>query len=119
MRDPDRIIRLKTRKPDRAVPVHDLLADCRRNVPGAAHISTHGTGWHESDINRWITVSGVRNANSMRSDASTYYLIWRVLPLRVPWTAEWVENSVSCSQFEDSQENRRSRAARAPRDVRF
>jgi len=25
-----------------------------RHVPGSAEISANGTGWHESDISRWI-----------------------------------------------------------------
>ena len=38
---------------DRPVPVHHLPQDQGR-FPVQLKINTNGTGWHESDINRWI-----------------------------------------------------------------
>jgi len=37
---------------DRAVPVYRKIAE--GTFPAQLKISTNGTGWHESDINRWI-----------------------------------------------------------------
>jgi hypothetical protein len=39
--------------PDRAVPVHHRKI-AEGTFPAQLKISAHGTGWHESDINRWI-----------------------------------------------------------------
>lgn len=48
MREPDRIIRLKTVLA-RTGPIHHLTQDRGGTFPG-----TNGTGWRESEISRWI-----------------------------------------------------------------
>jgi prophage regulatory protein len=55
MREPDRIIRLKTvlaRTGLSRSTIYRKIAE--GSFPAKIKISTHGTGWHESDINRWI-----------------------------------------------------------------
>jgi prophage regulatory protein len=55
MREPDRIIRLKTvlaRTGLSRSTIYRKIAE--RTFPTQIKISTHGTGWRESDINRWI-----------------------------------------------------------------
>jgi prophage regulatory protein len=56
MREPDRIIRLKTvlsRTGLSRSTIYRTIAE--GSFPAQFKISTHGAGWHESDINRWIT----------------------------------------------------------------
>ena len=69
MREPDRIIRLKTvlaRTGLSRSTIYRKIAE--GTFPAQLKISTNGTGWHESDINRWIAdPAGVRNASLMRS----------------------------------------------------
>ena len=71
MREPDRIVRLKTvlaRTGLSRSTIYRKIAE--GSFPAQLKISTHGTGWHESDINRWIAdpVSWrARNASSMKS----------------------------------------------------
>ena len=50
MREPDRIIRLKTVLSRTGLSRSTIY----RTFPAQLKISTNGTGWHESDINRWI-----------------------------------------------------------------
>jgi prophage regulatory protein len=55
MREPDRIIRLKTvlsRTGLSRSTVYRKIAE--GTFPAQLKISANGTGWHESDINRWI-----------------------------------------------------------------
>jgi prophage regulatory protein len=55
MREPDRIIRLKTvlaRTGLSRSTIYRKIAE--GTFPAQLKISTNGTGWHESDINRWI-----------------------------------------------------------------
>ena len=55
MREPDRIIRLKTvlaRTGLSRSTIYRKIAE--GTFPTQIKISTHGTGWHESDVNRWI-----------------------------------------------------------------
>lgn len=55
MREPDRIIRLKTvlsRTGLSRSTIYRKIAE--GTFPSQLKISTHGTGWRESDINRWI-----------------------------------------------------------------
>jgi prophage regulatory protein len=55
MREPDRIIRLKTvlaRTGLSRSTIYRKIAE--GTFPAQLKISTHGTGWHESDLNRWI-----------------------------------------------------------------
>jgi prophage regulatory protein len=55
MREPDRIIRLKTvlsRTGLSRSTIYRKIAE--GTFPAQLTISTNGTGWHESDINRWI-----------------------------------------------------------------
>ena len=70
MREPDRIIRLRTvlsRTGLSRSTIYRKIAE--GTFPAQLKISTNGTGWHESDINRWIAdpVSWRPNASSMRS----------------------------------------------------
>ena len=71
MREPDRIIRLKTilaRTGLSRSTIYRKIAD--GTFPAQIKISVNGTGWHESDINRWIAdpVSWRPKASSMKSD---------------------------------------------------
>jgi len=55
MREPDRIIRLKTvlsRTGLSRSTIYRKIAE--GTFPAQLKISTNGTGWHESEINRWI-----------------------------------------------------------------
>ena len=55
MREPDRIIRLKTvlaRTGLSRSTIYRKIAE--GTFPAQLKVSTNGTGWHESDINRWI-----------------------------------------------------------------
>ncbi|GEO82978.1 helix-turn-helix transcriptional regulator [Pararhodospirillum oryzae] len=55
MREPDRIIRLKTvlsRTGLSRSTIYRKIAE--GSFPARLRISTNGTVWHESDINRWI-----------------------------------------------------------------
>ena len=56
MRETDRIIRLKTvlsRTGLSRSTIYRKIAE--GSFPAQFKISTHGAGWHESEINRWIT----------------------------------------------------------------
>ena len=55
MPEPDRIVRLKTvlaRTGLSRSTIYRKIAE--GTFPAQLQISTNGTGWHESDINRWI-----------------------------------------------------------------
>ena len=55
MREPDRIIRLKTvlaRTGLSRSTIYRKIAE--GTFPAQIKISVNGTGWHKSDINRWI-----------------------------------------------------------------
>ena len=55
MGEPDRIVRLKTvlaRTGLSRSTIYRKIAE--GTFPAQLKISTNGTGWHESDINRWI-----------------------------------------------------------------
>ena len=55
MREPDRIIRLKTvlsRTGLSRSTIYSKIAE--GTFTAQLKISTNGTGWHESDISRWI-----------------------------------------------------------------
>ena len=55
MREPDRIVRLKTvlaRTGLSRSTIYRKIAE--GTFPAQLKIRTHGAGWHESDINRWI-----------------------------------------------------------------
>lgn len=55
MREPDRIVRLKTvlsRTGLSRSTIYRKIAE--GTFPVQLKISTHGAGWRESDINRWI-----------------------------------------------------------------
>ena len=55
MREPERIIRLKTvlaRTGLSRSTIYRKIAE--GTFPAQLKISANGTGWHESDINRWI-----------------------------------------------------------------
>ncbi len=55
MREPDRIIRLKTvlaRTGLSRSTIYRKIAE--GTFPSQLKISTNGTGWHESEINHWI-----------------------------------------------------------------
>lgn len=55
MREPDRIIRLKTvlaRTGLSRSTIYRKIAE--GTFPAQIKISVHGSGWHESDINQWI-----------------------------------------------------------------
>ena len=59
MREPDRIIRSKTvliRTGLSRSTVYRKIAE--GTFPAQLKISTNGSGWHESDINRWIADPG-------------------------------------------------------------
>ena len=56
MREPDRIIRLKavlTRTGLSRSTIYRKIAE--GTFPQRIKISVNGTGWHESDISRWIS----------------------------------------------------------------
>ena len=55
MREPDRIIRLKTvlSRTGLSATIYRKIAE--GTFPARLKISTNGSGWHESDINRWIS----------------------------------------------------------------
>ena len=55
MREPDRIIRLKTvlaRTGLSRSTIYRKIAE--GTFPAQLKISTNGSGWHESDVSRWI-----------------------------------------------------------------
>ncbi|MFE3839621.1 helix-turn-helix transcriptional regulator [Pseudogemmobacter sonorensis] len=55
MRQPDRIIRMKTVQSriglSRSTSYHKIAEG---TFPAQLKISANGAGWHESDINRWV-----------------------------------------------------------------
>ena len=81
MREPDRIIRLRTvlsRTGLSRSTIYRKIAE--GTFPPQIKISVNGSGWHESDINRWLIPShGDRSASSMRFDKAG----GRVLPTTV------------------------------------
>jgi prophage regulatory protein len=55
MREPDRIIRLKTVLSRTGLSRSSIYRKIVEGTfPAQLKISTNGTGWHESDVNRWI-----------------------------------------------------------------
>ena len=55
MREPDRIIRLRTVLSRTGLSRSTLYRKIAEGTfPAQLKISTNGTGWHESDINSWI-----------------------------------------------------------------
>jgi prophage regulatory protein len=55
MREPDRIIRLKTVLDRTGLSRSTIFRKIAEGTfPAQLKISTNGSGWHESDINRWI-----------------------------------------------------------------
>ena len=55
MREPDRIIRLKTVLSRTGLSRSTIYRKIAAGTfPAQLQISTNGTGWHESDINRWV-----------------------------------------------------------------
>jgi prophage regulatory protein len=64
MREPERIIRLKTvlaRTGLSRSTIYRKIAE--GTFPPQIKISTNGTGWHESDVNRWIADPASWRAN--------------------------------------------------------
>jgi prophage regulatory protein len=56
MPEPDRIIRLKTVLARTGLSRSTIYRKITEGTfPGQLKISTNGAGWHESEINRWIT----------------------------------------------------------------
>jgi prophage regulatory protein len=72
MREPDRIIRLKTvlsRTGLSRSTIYRKIAE--GTFPAQLKISTNGTGWHESAINRWVAnPAGWRAANDNEDPGS-------------------------------------------------
>lgn len=65
MREPDRIIRLKTVLARTGLSRSTLYRKIAEGTfPRRVRISANGAGWHESDINRWVAspVGGDRKA---------------------------------------------------------
>lgn len=55
MRQPDRIIRMNTVRDRTGLSRSTIYRKIAEGTfPAQLKISTNGTGWHESDINRWI-----------------------------------------------------------------
>ena len=55
MREPDRIVRLKTVLARTGLSRSTIYRKIPEGTfPAQLKISTNGTDWHESDINRWI-----------------------------------------------------------------
>ncbi|MDQ0390434.1 helix-turn-helix transcriptional regulator [Labrys monachus] len=55
MREPDRIIRLKTVLARTGLSRSTLYRKIAEGTfPAQLRISTNGSGWHESDVDRWI-----------------------------------------------------------------
>ena len=55
MREPDRIIRLKTVLARTGLTRSTLYRKIAEGTfPGQIKISVNGAGWHESDISRWV-----------------------------------------------------------------
>jgi prophage regulatory protein len=55
MREPERIIRLKTVLARTGLSRSTIYRKIDEGTfPAQLKISTNGSGWHESDINRWI-----------------------------------------------------------------
>lgn len=53
---PDRIIRLKTVLARTGLSRSTIYRKIREGTfPAQMRISTNGAGWHESDIDRWVT----------------------------------------------------------------
>ena len=56
MREPDRIIRLKTVLARTGLSKSTIYRKMAEGTfPAKLTISTNGSGWHESDISRWVT----------------------------------------------------------------
>jgi prophage regulatory protein len=55
MREPDRIVLLKTVQARTGLSRSTIYRKIAEGTfPAQLKISTNGSGWHESDINRWI-----------------------------------------------------------------
>ena len=55
MREPDRIIRMKTVQARTGLSKSTIYRKMAEGTFPARHkISINGAGWHESDINRWV-----------------------------------------------------------------
>lgn len=55
MREPDRIVRLKTVLSRTGMSRSTIYRKITEGTfPPQIRISIHGTGWRESDINRWV-----------------------------------------------------------------
>ena len=55
MREPDRIVRLKTVLARTGLSRSTIYRKITQGTfPSQIKISVNGTGWHESEINRWI-----------------------------------------------------------------
>lgn len=55
MRNPDRIIRMKTVLARTGLSKSTIYRKMKEGTfPRQVRISANGTGWHESEINRWI-----------------------------------------------------------------
>ena len=75
MREPDRIIRLKTvlsRTGLSRSTIYRKIAE--GTFPAQLKISTNGTGWHESDISRWIADPVVDGGRANRIKFSTGFM---------------------------------------------
>lgn len=55
MREPERIIRLETVKSRTSLSQSTIYRKIREGTfPAQIKIGVHGSGWHESEINRWV-----------------------------------------------------------------
>jgi prophage regulatory protein len=113
MREPDRIVRLKTvlaRTGLSRSTIYRKIAE--GTFPAQLKISVNGTGWHESEVNRWITdrPRGVRNVSAMRSDkAGTVCAAYRKFAVRGVPHRKQLPSSVSRTRrsFSFTRENLR------------
>jgi prophage regulatory protein len=74
MREPDRIIRLRTVLSRTALSRSTIYRKIAEGTfPPQIKISINGSGWHESEIDRWIADPGAwrPSARSMRSDEAS------------------------------------------------
>ena len=65
MREPDRIVRMKTVLARTSLSKSTIYRKIGKGTfPAQLKISTNGSGWHESEINRWVAnPAGWRAAN--------------------------------------------------------
>jgi len=84
MREPDRIIRMETVQARTGLSKSTIYRKMAEGTfPAQLKISTNGTGWHESEINRWIAYpagwrhglaagrDGTRTASDPQGQAAT------------------------------------------------